>query len=316
MAGLLLRGGHRAEAPSRQSTLAVSGGFSVVAHAGRMQGALGFLTSDLKGLYAAIVSLAACTVFFATLARLVKPGRWLADAKAAAGETRINAVLSVVDQLTVTPLLGLLIAWLATWTADHGLRLSSGALWDHLGRWPTMLAVVFVGDFVGYWRHRAQHSKWLWPAHAIHHSDTRLTWFSLERMHPVDRLGSALDTVILAALGFPFWAQGLNVFVRHYYGYLIHADVPWTLGKAGLVLNTPAMHRWHHARDIEGSGSNFATVFSIFDRAFGTYYQPGPCKAPLGVREDMGEGALGQYLHPFRAWAAGWRRKRAVQATA
>jgi sterol desaturase/sphingolipid hydroxylase (fatty acid hydroxylase superfamily) len=282
-----------------------------------MQDALGFLTADLKGLGAALASLAACALFFGTLARVVKPRRWWADARRAAGETRINAILSIIDQLTVTPALGLLIACTATWTAAHGLRLESGPLWDHLGRWPTVLAVLFVGDFVGYWRHRAQHSKWLWPAHAIHHSDTRLTWFSLERMHPIDRLGSAFDTVILAALGVPFWAQAANVFVRHYYGYLIHADVPWTLGKVSLVLNTPAMHRWHHARDVEGSGANFATVFSVFDRVFGTYYQPGPCEAPLGVRERMGEGALGQYLHPFRAWAAALgRRRRAIEAAA
>jgi hypothetical protein len=86
-----------------------------------------------------------------------------------------------------------------------------------------------------------------------------MTWFTLERMHPLDRFGSAIDTVILAALGFPFWAQVGNVFVRHFYGYFIHADVPWTLGKASWLINSPAMHRWHHARDVKGSGSNFST---------------------------------------------------------
>ncbi|HEV7383382.1 MAG TPA: hypothetical protein VGN89_00785 [Phenylobacterium sp.] len=38
------------------------------------------------------------------------------------------------------------------------------------------------------------------------------------------------------------------------------------------------------------------------DRAFGTYYRPGPCAAPLGVTDDLGEGALGQYAHPFKTW--------------
>lgn len=169
-----------------------------------------------------------------------------------------------------------------------GLQMAEPGLWSAIGPVPTALTIVFVGDFLGYWRHRAQHSPWLWPAHAIHHSDTRLTWFSLERMHPVDRAGSMVDTIILATLGFPPWALGANVAVRHYYGYFIHADVPWTLGRLGWLMNSPAMHRWHHARDIEGSGSNFATVFSVFDRLFGTYYQPGPCDRPLGVREDMG----------------------------
>ena len=80
---------------------------------------------------------------------------------------------------------------------------------------------------------------------------------------------------------------------------------------------SPAMHRWHHARDVEGSGSNFATVFSVFDQWFGTYYVPGPCNVPLGVNDDMGRGTTGQLLYPFVEWGGriasrvrqGWRGK-------
>ena len=130
-------------------------------------------------------------------------------------------------------------------------------------------------------------------------------------MHPIDRAGSLMDMVILSALGFPVWALAANALVRHYWGYVIHADLPWTLGKASWVINSPAMHRWHHARDVEGPGHNFATVFSVWDRAFGTYHQPGPCTAPLGVREDMGEGALGQYAHPLKVWLSAARPQEA-----
>lgn len=268
-----------------------------------------FVVQDAKGAVQSLVGIAISAAVFALFALVVKGRRALTDAKAAAEETRINAILSGVDQLAVSPFVALMIAALSA-AAVARLHLPTIALWARLAPGPALLVTIFVGDFVGYWRHRAQHSKWLWPAHAIHHSDTRLTWFSLERMHPVDRFGSALDTVVLAALGVPFWAQAGNVFVRHYYGYLIHADLPWTFGKAGLILNSPSMHRWHHARDVKGSGSNFATVFSVFDRVFGTYYQPGPCDAPLGVREDMGRGAVGQYLHPFRTWWAALRPAR------
>lgn len=262
------------------------------------------LASDLR-------ALAICAVVFAGLAWLVKGRQAIADARAAAGETRINLIMSVLGQLTVSPLIAFLTLGLIALWKSHGLQVLQPQLLARIGEAPTLLLAVFVGDFLGYWRHRVQHSKWLWPAHAVHHSDARLTWLSLERMHPIDQLGSAMDTFLLGALGFPFWALAGNVFVRHYWGYLIHADLPFTLGKAGLVMNSPTMHRWHHARDVEGSGHNFATVFSVFDRLFGTYYQPGPCTAPLGVREDMGKGAVGQYLHPFKAW---WRAIRPVTA--
>lgn len=250
---------------------------------------------------------ALCALFFAVLAFLVKGRSAIADARAALGEIRINLILGLLGALAMGPLISLFILALIEVLKTHGLHLTPPTLWNKIGQFPTLLLAIVVGDFIGYWRHRIQHTKWLWPAHAIHHSDTRLNWLSLERMHPFDQFGSALDTVLLSALGFPFWALAGNVFVRHYYGYFIHADVPFTLGKANLILNSPAMHRWHHARDVDGSGNNFATVFSIWDRMFGTYYQPGPCDAPLGVREDMGKGAVGQYLHPLKVWARALR---------
>ena len=257
--------------------------------------------------------LALCAVFFATLALLVKGRKAIADARSAGREIHINLILTVVGQL-IGPLVTVFVLGLIEVLKTRGLHLAPPRLWDLIGQWPTLLLAIVAGDFIGYWRHRMQHTKWLWPAHAIHHSDTRLNWLSLERMHPIDQFGSALDLVVLSALGFPFWALAGNVFVRHYYGYLIHADVPWTFGKANLILNSPAMHRWHHARDVDGSGHNFATVFSMWDRMFGTYYQPGPCAAPLGVREDMGRGAVGQYLHPLRVWWTAIRKPAARPA--
>jgi len=248
-----------------------------------------------------------CAVAFFALAVGVKGlNGALNSAKAAAEQTRINAILSAVDQVTVGPLLQVMLISFGLLLHRLTDRVSglpdTTVFWAMVGPAPTQFATIFVGDFIGYWRHRAQHSRWLWPAHAVHHSDTHLTWFSLERMHPIDRIGSACDTLLLGALGFPAWALLGNVLVRHFYGYLVHADVPWTLGKANWLFNSPVMHRWHHARDPAAYDSNFATVFSVFDRAFGTYYQPGPCHAPLGVDEDMGDGAIGQYVHPLKVW--------------
>ena len=264
------------------------------------------LGRTVQPLIAVIGPLMACALAFAALALLTKGWRGaLAGARAAAAETKINAAMVAVDALAVGPLLTIGVAAVIGAVASHGLQLDSSRLWTWLGHWPTLAAAVIVGDFLGYWRHRAQHSRWLWPAHAVHHSDTELTWLSLERMHPIDRAGSLMDMVLLSALGFPVWALAANGLVRHYWGSLIHADVPWTLGRAGWVINSPAMHRWHHARDVEGSGHNFATVFSVWDRAFGTYYQPGPAPRPWACDEDMGQGALGQYAHPFKTWLAG-----------
>jgi sterol desaturase/sphingolipid hydroxylase (fatty acid hydroxylase superfamily) len=241
-------------------------------------------------------------IFFCVLALLVKGAKAWADARAAAEETRINAIIFIIDQILVAPIVVLLAGAFAQYAHAMGWDAPGAAFWAKLGGPATGLIAIFVADFLGYWRHRLQHTALLWPGHAVHHSDTQLTWFTLMRMHPVDRLGTMLDLLGLILLGFPVWAVALAVSVRHYYGAFIHADVPWTLGKLNWVMNSPAMHRWHHARDEKVSGKNFATVFSVFDRAFGTYYCPGPCDVPLGIEAPMEPGALGQYIYPLQAW--------------
>jgi sterol desaturase/sphingolipid hydroxylase (fatty acid hydroxylase superfamily) len=138
-----------------------------------------------------------------------------------------------------------------------------------------------------------------------------MTWLTLNRFHPINRITTTLiDSAFLIAMGLPAWAAIANSLVRNYYGYFIHADLPWTYGPLGKVFVSPAMHQWHHARDIKYAGTNFATVFSIFDRVFGTFALPGPCDVPLGIPEDIGRNMTGQLVHPFKSWFGSLARGR------
>ncbi len=242
---------------------------------------------------------------FAALALAVRGAAALRTARAAGGEVRTNMVLFVLDIVFVTPLLALLLGASGSFLQHHQLTLPT-SLWSTLPAWLVIPAAVFAGDFVAYWRHRLEHSAPLWPNHAIHHSDAAMTWTTGLRFHPLNRVTTALiDTTALALLGLPPTALIANNLVRHYYGLFIHMDLPWTYGPLGRVFVSPAMHRWHHVRDAEGAGVNFATVFSVFDQAFRTCHAPGPCTVPLGVRDDIGRGALAQLLWPLRA-LYGW----------
>jgi sterol desaturase/sphingolipid hydroxylase (fatty acid hydroxylase superfamily) len=162
-------------------------------------------------------------------------------------------------------------------------------------------AALFLGDFIGYWRHRLEHSPLLWPSHAVHHSDTEMTWLAIARFHPINRLTTvAIDAAFILWMGLPPYAVLVNSLVRHYYGAFIHADLPWTYGWLAKAIVSPAMHRWHHAKDRQAYNTNYATVFSLFDLAFGTYRVPGPCNGPLGVPEAIGAGFVGQMVHPLK----------------
>jgi len=270
------------------------------------------LPPALAGYLSQALELGLLAAGFFILALLVKGVRAIADARAAATETRNNLALYVLDTLIVAPVLAFTSATVYGLLHAPGAVYAGEAVWARLGPIPTGLAAIVICDFIGYCNHRLYHTPWLWHSHVIHHSDTRLTWFSLLRMHPFDRLGTLLDLLGMIVLGLPDWAVILAVTVRHYYGHLIHADLPWTLGRLDLVFISPAMHRWHHAREQHGSGVNFATVFSVFDRLFGTFYSPGVCNVPTGVDDVIAPGVTGQYLHPLRTWAAALKPQRPV----
>jgi sterol desaturase/sphingolipid hydroxylase (fatty acid hydroxylase superfamily) len=268
------------------------------------------LLSSANSLWTAIQILLLSALFFGSLAVLLKGDEAYAAARRAAAEIRVNLSLFVLDALLVAPLLAVLVQLIRGTVGSRALLAVSPERWSSIGTLGTLIAVAFLGDFASYWRHRFEHTRWLWPAHAVHHSDTDMSWLTLQRFHPINRLTtSAIDITVLAVLGFPAWALVANEMLRHYYGEFIHADLPWTYGPLKVLFVSPAMHRWHHARDVVGSGSNFATVFSVFDRAFGTYHLPGPCNVPLGVTDDMGIGTTRQLLYPFVAWADVFRRR-------
>jgi sterol desaturase/sphingolipid hydroxylase (fatty acid hydroxylase superfamily) len=251
--------------------------------------------------HVAALDLVWCALVFSAIALIARGAGSLRTARSAAGEISTNITLFVIDLMFIAPALALLLAAMGAWMQANGVTAIARDAWAAWPAWAIALLAVFAGDFIGYWRHRLEHLAPLWPAHAIHHSDTAMTWTTGLRFHPINRLVTALiDTAFLALLGFPAWALVLNNLVRHYYGLFIHMDLPWTYGPLGRVFVSPAMHRWHHVREGQGVGRNFATVFSVFDQAFRTHYAPGPCTVPLGVPDPIGRNALAQLWWPVR----------------
>jgi sterol desaturase/sphingolipid hydroxylase (fatty acid hydroxylase superfamily) len=220
-------------------------------------------------------------------------------------EVKLNSFLFLLDIIFVVP------ALMVTTSFIHKLADGSSLLslhsFDYVAPPLVAIATVFIGDFISYVRHRWEHSRFLWPAHAIHHSDKAMTWLTIFRFHPLNRLTSTIiDSTALLVIGFPAWAVVVNGLVRHYYGMFIHADLPWTYGFMGKVFVSPAMHRWHHVLEGRGIYSNYATVFSVFDRAFKTFYLPGPCNNELGISQRIDTEVGAQLAFPFKEWAKPW----------
>jgi sterol desaturase/sphingolipid hydroxylase (fatty acid hydroxylase superfamily) len=225
----------------------------------------------------------------------------LAAAQRAIRETRINLSIYILDALAVGPILLILYALMTNFADAYSLRLINPQFWNSVPMILVGLIAVFVGDFIGYWRHRLEHTRLLWPSHAVHHSDTVMTWLALLRFHPINRLSTfIIDNSILTLLGFPAYALLVYSAVKHYYGFFIHADLPWSYGRLDKVFVSPVMHRWHHSLESEAHETNFATVFSFFDRIFGTYRVPGLATTRLGVESHTNKGTFAQLIYPFK----------------
>ena len=75
----------------------------------------------------------------------------------------------------------------------------------------------------------------------------------------------------IAFLGFPIWAfltmHGLNLI----YQFWIHTKLVGRIGFLEKILNTPSHHRVHHGVNDDYLDRNYAGVFIIWDKLFGTF---------------------------------------------
>ncbi|OGS56509.1 MAG: C-5 sterol desaturase, partial [Erythrobacter sp. RIFCSPHIGHO2_12_FULL_63_10] len=131
-----------------------------------------------------------------------------------------------------------------------------------------------LDDLAYYWIHRFGHRvRWFWASHVNHHSSQhynlstalRQTWTGFLTLGFVFKLPLVLagfHPVMIAVCG------GFNLI----YQFWIHTEA---IGKMPrwfeAVMNTPSHHRVHHATNPRYLDRNYAGVFIVWDRMFGTF---------------------------------------------
>lgn len=167
-----------------------------------------------------------------------------------------------------------------------------------------LVGILLLGDFIGYWQHRAFHTiGTLWKFHSIHHSSTDLDWLSSVRVHPINDVASnVISALPILFLGFSPGAFAAYVPILTLYAIMLHANVSWSFGPLRKVIASPTYHRWHHTSEVQGLNKNFAGLFPWFDAMFGTLYLPdGLQPKQFGVAEErIPESFFGQMKYPFR----------------
>lgn len=146
-----------------------------------------------------------------------------------------------------------------------------------VGPWLTVCLTILLLDGVTYAWHRAYHGlPLLWRMHRVHHSDLSLDVTSSGRFHLMEMALSALFRLgVIASLGLSLAGIVAFEIVFGLLNQLEHANVSLGRWDAPLrrVFVTPDMHRVHHSQVKAHTNSNYGTIFSFWDRLFGTYQE-------------------------------------------
>lgn len=212
-------------------------------------------------------------------------GRATGRAKYEPHDTAASLAMGLGNTVSGVVLGGVFVFWFSL-IEPYGL-FDIGWAW-----WAFVLAFV-LDDFVYYWSHRFAHTvRWWWADHVIHHSSQHYNLSTALRQPWLSPL--TLKFIFfgswLVLLGFPPAMIAFVAALNLIYQFWIHTE---TIGKLWApvewVMNTPSHHRVHHATNPRYLDRNYAGVFIIWDRLFGTFEperDDEPCR--YGIVRNLG----------------------------
>jgi alkylglycerol monooxygenase len=172
------------------------------------------------------------------------------------------------------------------WTTLHGV-------------WAWVIAIIGV-DFIYYWWHRWSHEvNFLWAAHVVHHSSEDYNLAVALRQSVFTAFTGWPMFTGLAFFGVPPLVYATVHSFNTLYQFWIHTQLIDKLGPLEKVVNTPSLHRVHHAINPRYLDKNYGGTFMIWDRLFGTY-EPETEPCVYGIVKPLGSfDALWTQIHYY-----------------
>ncbi|WP_420606585.1 sterol desaturase family protein [Novosphingopyxis sp.] len=181
--------------------------------------------------------------------------------------------------------------------------------------WPLCF---LLDDLMYYVFHRSAHRvRWFWAAHVVHHSSQHYNLSTALRQTWTGFLALAFVFRLPLFLIFPpamlFFCAGLNLI----YQFWIHTEAVRRMpGWFEAVMNTPSHHRVHHGTNARYLDRNYAGVFIVWDRLFGTFEpERDDERIHYGLVHNLGSfNLLWAAFHEWAGivrdvWQAPWRHK-------
>lgn len=141
------------------------------------------------------------------------------------------------------------------------------------GLWAILGALV-AQDFFYYLKHMIAHkTRWFWSSHVVHHSSEHYNLSTALRQPWNNQItGHVVFSVPLVVAGIHPLLLAFVGSVNLLYQFWIHTEAIDKMPRwFEAVFNTPSHHRVHHATNPRYLDSNFAGIFIIWDKIFGTF---------------------------------------------
>ena len=181
-------------------------------------------------------------------------------------------------------LFGFIIVWFAHMLWPHRIATIAWSV-------PAIAICFVIDDLIYYCSHRAAHRvRWLWAAHVTHHSSQHYNLSTALRQPWGDFLTpSFLFKAPILLIGFPLGMIALVGGINLVYQFWIHTEAVGKMPRwFEAVMNTPSHHRVHHATNARYLDSNYAGVFIIWDRMFGSFVAEDEAEKPrYGIVKNL-----------------------------
>jgi alkylglycerol monooxygenase len=245
---------------------------------------MGTLVDDILGSGRNYVSLAV-PFFFVLIAVELLAGWWQHKKLYRFNDSINDLSCGIVDQTIGIFLKGLLFS-------GYLFLFEHARLFDILdaapaARWVAAIALVFGVDLGFYWFHRTAHEYAApWATHVVHHQSEEYNLTVALRQSAFESCFAWIFYLPLAVIGFPpGWYLAMSA-INLLYQFWVHTEAIGKLGPLEWVMNTPSHHRVHHARNPQYLDKNYAGMFIIWDRMFGTF-QPEVEEPVYGITKPL-----------------------------
>lgn len=155
-----------------------------------------------------------------------------------------------------------------------------------------IISSILLLDGLHYLKHVVFHKIPLfWRFHRVHHTDLDYDFTTGIRFHPFESIVNVVITMAaIAAFGTP--AAAVVIFETSLVAvtFIVHGNVRYPALLDDMfrpLLVTPDMHRIHHSARVSETDSNYGSIFSFWDRLFGTHVAQ-----PLNGHEGMSLGLI------------------------